>query len=224
MAVDVDFIRKNVKKQLAWDDRIVASDIQVEVQDSTVRLKGIVPTYNAKLAAEADAQVIPGVMRVENLLDVRYPRDETAPSDLEIQNNILNMVRWNNHLDEKNINVLVEEGMITLEGSVSSYWKKALAEELTLSIKGVASVTNKLAVVPGNDVLDEVIADDIMNALERNQNIEVSSVNVKVQDGIVTLSGTVPDWHIRQEAYRTVLYTRGVVDIVDNLSIRSTTR
>jgi osmotically-inducible protein OsmY len=53
--------------------------------------------------------------------------------------------------------------------------------------------------------------------MSRNKWIDVQKVNVMVEKGIVTLSGTLVNW----AAYRGVLnaaqYTPGVVDIINNL-------
>lgn len=221
MNEDKDYIRKSVKSQLAWDDRLDGADIQVEVHGDTIRLSGIAPNFNAKLAAEADAEVIAGVMKVENLLEVDHASDEDPIGDLEIENNIKNIFMWNSRLDHKTINAMVEDGEATLKGSVDSYWKKMLAEDLAGSVKGAVKVNNRLAVVPGNDIMDEVIAGDIINALERNRNVNWHSVHIKVQDGYVTISGAVPDLHTRHEVYRTALYTRGVADINDHMEVRA---
>jgi len=187
-----DLIRKNVKNQLARDDRLGGADIHVEVHGDTVLLKGVAPNHNARLAAEADAEAIPGVTHVKNQLEVVLPPGEDHPSDLEIENNIKNIFRWHNRLDGKTINAMVEDGEATLKGSVDSYWKKMLAEELAGSVKGTVRVVNKLAVVPGHDAMDEVVAGDIIDALERNRIVDMRSIHIKVEAGYVIISGAVP--------------------------------
>lgn len=220
MAIKTNNIKKNIIDQLYWDDRVVASDIDVNVMDGEVELVGTVPTYGARLAAEADAVVVPGVRNVANNLNVKYPATDVMPTDDEITSNIENVFNWNNNLDLSSMKVYTEQGSVNLEGSVTSIWRKILAEDLALSVKGVVNVKNKLSVVPGKDVVDEVVAEDIVNALDRNQMINVEDVDVKVDNGIVTLTGTVSDWHTRLQVYNTALYTRGVIDIRDQLVIK----
>ena len=220
MAIEKENVKQNIIDQLYWDDRVVASDIDVQVHNGTVELNGTVPTYDARLAAETDAMVVPGVAKVDNNLNVKYPSTEIMPTDEEIGANIRNILNWNSNIDSTSINVNVENGMVTLEGSVTSYWKKVLAEDLAFSVRGAINVTNKLSVVPTKDVVDEVVGNDIVNALDRNQNIDVESIDVKVNNGIVTLSGNVPDWNTRHQVYSTALYTKGVIDIVDEMTIQ----
>ncbi|MGK7395228.1 MAG: BON domain-containing protein [Candidatus Cyclobacteriaceae bacterium M3_2C_046] len=219
MMINNSHIKQNIIDQLNWDDRVVASDIDVDVDQGKVKLQGVVPTFDARLAAEADATIIPGVSEVINELEVRYSSESFAPTNEEIATNIRKIYQWNSHIDVNSLSVTVEDGLVTLEGAVKSYWRKMQAEELAQSVKGVIKVLNKLTVVPNKDVVDEVVADDIVNALDRNQNVKVNDIDVKVQDGIVTLSGQVSDWPTRQNIYRTALYTRGVVDIKDHISI-----
>jgi len=60
-----------------------------------------------------------------------------------------------------------------------------------------------------------------MGSISRNFKVNAENVDVKVQNGEVTLSGTVADW----SAYRAVMdaaeFTAGVTDITDNLVIES---
>jgi osmotically-inducible protein OsmY len=85
----------------------------------------------------------------------------------------------------------------------------------------VVGITNKLSVTPSEKVLDEIIGEQIMAALDRNANVDVNTVHVKVEDGHVTLSGEVPSWNARRAAYECALNTGGVVDVEDDLIIQS---
>jgi osmotically-inducible protein OsmY len=79
-----------------------------------------------------------------------------------------------------------------LEGTVDAFWKKVRAEDLAFSMRGVLGLTNKIAVVPTQTIADENLAENIINALDRNVNVNVDDVNVTVEDGTVTLTGAVP--------------------------------
>jgi osmotically-inducible protein OsmY len=119
------------------------------------------------------------------------------------------------------VEVSVDSGVVTLTGSVDAFWKKTLAEEISQSL-GVVRVVNKLSVVPGMDMNDEKIAGDIVNAIDRNLHVDAGSVNVKVHQGDVTLSGKVPNWMGYRSAYEAALFTRGVREVdSSNLVIAS---
>jgi osmotically-inducible protein OsmY len=212
-------IKQNVVNHLCWDSRVDASEIKVEVSRDKVTLSGTVPTYDARKFALEDTLFVDGVNSVENNIIVRYPHRMQVPSDAEMKINIENTLRWNPTLDSSDIKVAVNHGAVTIEGSVDSFWKKMKAEELVSEMKGVISVVNMLAVVPLKQALDEEIADDIIAALNRMSHVKADWINVKVEDGRVTLSGRVPDWSGYYAAFDAARYTSDVVDVVNNIKV-----
>jgi len=212
-------IKKEVVDQLYWDTRIDASDVKVEVTNGVVTLSGTVPDYMGFRAAGNDVWDIPGVLRVDNRLMVRYPAEVSIPGKEEMVGLIENMIRWNANLDETKITVTSEDGRIKLEGSVDSYWKKSRAEEIVHDVVGVVEVVNELAVVPTDDILDEAIGEELMGALERNIYVDPNAINVKVEKGRVTLSGSVENSLTLRAAVDTARHTPGVTDVVNNLTL-----
>jgi osmotically-inducible protein OsmY len=88
-----------------------------------------------------------------------------------------------------------------------------------LSTAGVTAIKNNLAVVPTKDVSDELIAQAIVAALERNSSVDVDKIEVEVEGRVVKLSGVVPTWIAYLAAQDTVKYTGGVADIINNITI-----
>jgi osmotically-inducible protein OsmY len=221
LSVSEEQIKKDIVDQLYWDSRVDASEIEVEVTGDKVTLKGSVPNYSAKGAASADAWAISGVRDVENQIEVIYPPSVTVPTDEEIKSNIETSLELNLSLDATDIEVLVTAGIVTLQGSVDAYWKKTRTESIASGVSGVLDIINKLTIVPTENFIDKEIAEDIVGSISRNFNADAEKVDVKVEDGEVTLSGTVADW----SAYRAVMdateFTAGVVNINDNLIIES---
>jgi osmotically-inducible protein OsmY len=115
--------------------------------------------------------------------------------------------------------VSVVDGDVSLEGSVDAYWKKRRIEDLSYDRLGVITVNNKLAVVPTQDLEDQAIAKDVVAVLDRRALIDVETIDVEVEAGMVTLSGTVPSWIAWDEAQRAAQYTEGVVDVINDLMI-----
>jgi len=212
-------IKKDVVDQLYWDSRIDASSVKVEVSDRKVALTGKVPSYTAKLAAETDTLTIPEVASVTNNLEIHHPAGVKLPTDIEIQGNVVNSLIWKTNIDSTNIDVAVDKGIVTLKGSVPSYWQKILAEELAYDMMGVLSTINKLTVVPTENIIDESIAKAITASLDRNSNIDVDSINLKVEEGVVTLSGKVPNWAAYYDAVNSASHTVGVINVINNLNI-----
>lgn len=208
-------IKVEVARQLKWDARIDASDVSVMVDNGRVELKGNVPSTTAKSAAYDDAHKVSGVVSVDNKLEVQFPKTKTVPTDADIKSNIISTFSYDSDLESYKIDVSVEGGWVTLEGTVDAYWEKAMAKNEAMDVHGVVGVTNNLAVVPTEDYLDEDIATDIVNALERNVTVTASDIDVKVENGEVTLSGTVDMLTEKNTAFDIAQHTPGVVS-VDN--------
>jgi len=211
-------IKQDVVDQLVWDDRVNAAEVDVEVRDSTVVLRGSVPSYWARAAAVENAELIPGVARVEDQLTVRWPPVYT-PSDTDLRDNVDRVLRWNPNIDASRITIGVSDGVVSLEGSVDSLWKKQHAERVAADVTGVIDVENRLAIVPTRTITDETIGTDIVNALKRNVLIDAELVDVRVTNGVVTLGGSVPNWPALRAARNAAFHTAGVIDVRDNLAI-----
>lgn len=210
-------IKKDVVDELYWDSRVDASQVFVEVDaEGTVTLRGTVPTRTARFSAEADARMTPDVVTVENELKVDRPK---IVPDQELMSNVTEMLGWASEVDSSQIAVTVRSGIVTLEGPVPSYWEKERAKELAANVTGVVEVIDELAVVPTESVRDQVVADYLIRALERQLHTDIDSVDVTVEEGEVTLSGTVPDWPSYRAAEETAGSTRGVLAVNNHLTI-----
>jgi len=212
-------IKKDVVDQLFWDGRVDASGIRVDVSDGEVSLSGDVISFSASQAAENDAMSIPGVRTVKNFLRITRPDITPVPGDEEIKKSIESVLKWNPYIEDAEIDIVVEEGIVRLKGTVDSPWKKDRIGRIAYDIFGVVEVINQLGVVPTRNIVDQVIAEDIAAAFERNVNIDADDIDVKVEDGNVVLSGSLPNWSAFRAAYETALHTEGVVSVVNDLSV-----
>lgn len=212
-------IKKEVVDNLYWDTRVDATDVVVEVSDDgEVTLTGNVPSYTAKTSATTSVWSISGVKEVDNQLTVEYPAAVTVPSDQDIRNNVENTLLWDTDIDSTKIDVSVNAGVVTIEGDVDAYWKLYQAQS-DADVTGVLDIVNKLAVVPSEDILDKDIAEDVINALDRNAMVDIDNVNVEVEDGDVVLTGAVSDWSAYRSAEDTAFYTLGVTSVDNQLTI-----
>lgn len=211
-------IKKDIVDQLFWDDRVNAAEINVDVKNGNVILFGKVATNRARTAAEEDARSIHGVHSLENQIAVRV----AAPPELaDIGNRAERVLEWNTDIDHSKIDVTVQEdGVVSLRGAVNALWKKAAAEQLVLTIQGVQGVSNELTVVPTENVIDDVVANEILGALRRNVYIDEHQIDLTVEKGRATLSGSVPSWIAYRGALQAAQNTPGVIDISNELVVR----
>ncbi|MFW9962671.1 MAG: BON domain-containing protein [Candidatus Sifarchaeia archaeon] len=212
-------IKKAVVDMLYWDSRVDASDIHVEVTDGVVTLRGTVPSYGVKEAALFDAWKVPGVKKVNNNSFVKFPSSAKILTDPQIETSIKKQLEWNDSTSNENIHVKVKKGEVTLEGHVDAYWKIFRAQQIASDVLGVIDIDNKLSVVPTEAITDQVIATDIVNAIDRSYAVNADNVDVKVKDGVVTLSGRLPTRAAHEAALECAYNTFGVKDVKDRLNL-----
>jgi len=212
-------LKKDIIDQLYWDARIDASDITVEVNNSTVTLRGTVPTYLCATAAYSDAADVLGVAAVKNEIQVTYPETFELPTDEEIEARLIERLAANPDINVMDLEVLAVAGTVKLTGTVDAYWKKFHAEKICALESGVVQIENHLTVVPTEKIIDKDIARDIMTTLELKADVEADDVNVEVSDGHVLLNGTLPTWTARQAAHDAALYTPGVTTVENRLFV-----
>jgi osmotically-inducible protein OsmY len=212
-------LKKKIIDHLYWDGRIDASDVKVEVNNRKVNLTGSVPNYAASEAALFTVWSAKGVIGVDNKLDVKPLIDGKVPVDTDIEKNIKQILNWNKSIYGPKIDVSVDAGIVTLKGNVDAFWKKMKVEELVSHVLGVVKIVNLIAIVPSKSIADEVISRDILEALNRSDNIDADAIDVKVKEGLVTLSGAVGNWFAYRTAWNCAVNTTGVKDVENKLTI-----
>jgi len=211
-------IKTDIVNRLNWDSRVDASDVLVEVNDGIVTLSGSVSRYGARRAASDAALYTSGVTSVDNGVKVVYPPSTVVPLDSAIKANAESVLTWNADIDATEIEVNVKDGVVTLKGTVPHYWQKDKAEDLVSDLSGVLLVDNQIDIVPTERISDELIAKDIRDELERSL-ATPGDVEVKVENGVVTLTGTVVGYVERQAAYNAAVRTAGVRNAINKTSI-----
>ena len=147
-------------------------------------------------------------------------------TDTELQQDIMNELKWEPTLTAAEIGVAVKDGVVTLSGYVDSYVKKLVAERAAARVFGVRAVVEALRVrLPGTlKRSDEDIAGMVANILEWNVLVPYARINVYVQDGVITLSGEV-DWvYQKYAAERAVQYLMGVVGLSNQITVKPTVK
>ena len=140
----------------------------------------------------------------------------------ELKEQVLNALDWEPSIDAGEIDVAVEENVVTLRGRVGSYAQKLAAERVTLGVYGVKGVANDLEVVlvPVYERTDTDIAQAAVEALKWNAVVPTERVTVAVSDGWVTLNGTL-DWQYQKDAAdRTVRNLTGVRAVTNDIVVK----
>lgn len=143
-------------------------------------------------------------------------------SDSQIKNDVLDELAWETSIDETEIGVIVENGIVTLSGVVNDYAKKVAAEKAAKRVSGVKAVAEDIEVKYGDAYkkTDKEIAKAAVNALQWNTSVPHNKVMVKVEDGWVYLTGEVMWEYQRNAAKKAVEDLLGVKYVSNNITIK----
>lgn len=206
----------DVMFQLGWDSRVKQTEVGVTVKKGIVTLTGTVDSYAKKLAADQAAHQVAGVLDVANEIEVEATNG-LQHSDTEIAAALRHALEWNVLVPHQQIHSTVENGWVTLKGQVEFYNERVDAERAVSVLPGVRGVTNKIQVaVPVEPERVKFLIEDV---LERRADRRAHRIRVGVEEGEVTLSGTVGSWDERTAILGAISHTPGVTEIHDRLFV-----
>lgn len=209
-------LQRKVIEELEWEPSCESADIGVAVVDGVVTLSGYVNSYAAKLAAEKAVRRVAGANALAEELKVRFAWDQKT-ADHEIARRILDMFLWNTLVPQDSIQVKVENGWVTLGGQAKWYYQSKEAARVAAQINGVTGVTNSIKVENRVDAGD--VRKKIKDALERQADLDATSVTIAVDGNRVTLGGQVHAWFERQAAERAAWAAPGVTQVIDHIAV-----
>ena len=142
-------------------------------------------------------------------------------NDLEIQQDVMNQLKWNPFLKASEIGVSIKNGIVTLSGQVDSYAQKLEAERTVRKVAGVKAIAEdiEIGVSPSYKKSDTEIAGSVLNALKWHSAVPEDRLEVKVEDGVVTLGGEVEWEYQRNSARNAVVNLLGVRSVINNIAI-----
>ena len=145
---------------------------------------------------------------------------DNAHSGGRVQAAVAAELDWDPRVDSSDITVKAGGGAITLGGTVGSFWQVREAQHVARRVHGVTSVCNHLAVRPAisGHTEDCEVCTAVLHALMLNSAIP-ATVDAKVADGVVHLTGTAT-WHWqRDEAECACAAVVGVLGVVNDIEL-----
>jgi osmotically-inducible protein OsmY len=141
-------------------------------------------------------------------------------TDKDIQKDVLAELDWDPEVDSTDVGIEVDEGVVTLTGTVDTFWKKWAAERAALRVDSVRAVANDIQVKTPGVRTDTDIAKDVAEALERNMLIPHNRIKISVKNAWVTLEGET-DWRFeREEAETTARKVAGVTGVTNLIMVK----
>jgi osmotically-inducible protein OsmY len=210
-------IQRQVIEELRWDSGIADTDVGVAVRDGIVTLAGVVGTYAERLAAQEAAYRVAGVRDVANEIRVAVPGRHRR-TDEDLARAVRHALEWNVVIPADAVRSSVSEGWVRLEGTVGSWRERLDAESVVRYLPGIKGGVNAIAIAPPR-VSTASLRRAIEAALERRAEREAKHLRVQVEDGTVTISGTVRTWREKQAILGTAAHAPGVRSVTDQLTI-----
>ena len=141
-------------------------------------------------------------------------------SNNDLERSVTDELYWDPKVDNAAIAVSADDGLVTLRGTVGSFRQKREATQDAERVFGVESVKNDLQVrIMNQDRRDDAdLRGDVLQALMLDS-IVPSTIDAKIDDGMVTLTGTA-NWQFeRDEAEFVAANVLGVVSVDDEIDL-----
>ena len=141
----------------------------------------------------------------------------------DLQLDVATELSWDPKLDSKAIAVSADDGAVTLRGTVGSFREKREAGKAAARVYGVTEVSNELQVrmLDSSRRDDADLRGDVLQALMLDSLVPMT-VDAKVRDGVVTLTGTAQWQYQRDEAEFLTASVHGVSSIDNDITLIST--
>ena len=141
--------------------------------------------------------------------------------EVKTETQIQSSLRKDPDLKNNRIDVQVDNGVATLKGTVDTTSERAKAERLA-RVGGVVRVDNQLEV--GSEGVTEAVTDSAVTTklkaeLLADETLRHADVSVTTNNGVVTLSGTVPSEAARHRAVQMARDASGVRRVEDQLRL-----
>jgi osmotically-inducible protein OsmY len=143
--------------------------------------------------------------------------------DLELRQDVLDELEFEPSVNAAHIGVTANKGVVTLTGFVSSFAEKAAAERAARRVKGVRAIAQEIEVRLASDTkhADDEVAARAIEILKWQVGFPADRIKVKVEKGIVTLTGEV-DWQFQKaDAEYAVHKLTGVIHVANQIRVSS---
>ncbi len=215
-----EMVTQAIMRELEHFPEVSADGIKVSTNNYIVKLTGSAKNLLASEKAEEISSTIRGVEGVINQLSI----ESEEVSNETLKQNIEALFYHDPIIEQYEIGVITDNGQVSLTGEVDSWGEKKLAETITKFVNGVKSVNNQIQIQYKANRSDSEIEADIAGLMQYDAYVDYKFIDVKVENGIVTLSGTVGSLFEKSKA-ESLAWVMGVNSVyADNLEVETQKR
>jgi osmotically-inducible protein OsmY len=144
---------------------------------------------------------------------------EVLMDDQQLKQNIIDVLRDDTRVDDREITVRVENGVVYLEGSVDSAYERKAAREDVETVPGVKQVVDYLGLRNWIPRTEEELAEAVRQDLLRDAYVDPKTIEVRAHQSEVALEGSVRTHMEKTAAESVAWWTPGVTNVIDHLSV-----
>jgi osmotically-inducible protein OsmY len=144
-------------------------------------------------------------------------------NDHQLRQDVLDELDFEPSVNAEHIAAGVHAGVVNLTGFVSSYGEKLAAEHAVRRVRGVKAIAEEIEVRLPSDkkVADAEIAERAVDILKWRVGLPAERIAVKVEKGIVTLTGEV-NWRYQANDAGTAVHgLSGVSLVINQIHVKS---
>jgi len=222
-----NLIETSAKQSYVFRTYLKDDTINIQSKDGVATLTGTVALDSHKALAQETVAGLPGVKRVDNLIESKAER---APenSDAWISAKVKAALLFHRNVSASNTQVEVQNGIVTLRGEAASQAQKELTTEYAKDAEGVKDVKNEIKVVENPEKPAETMGETLDNAsitaqvkmtLLFHRSTSMLNTTVDTKDGTVTLGGKAKNAAEKDLVTKLVNNITGVKSVINNMTI-----
>jgi len=205
---------------------VLHDQVKVEVDEGVMELTGTVSDESLKALAEETARNIPGVVEVDNQIDVEVPPPEH--SDAWIALKARTSLLMHSEVSVNKTDVAVSAGVVTLSGMVDSVAQKELTVAYIKEIDGVKDIIDRMTVkeIPvetrtlGAVIDDASITARVKYELLSHRSTSALTTNVTTKKGSVVVEGEADSMAERTLVTKLARRVRGVIAVDNQMTLK----
>jgi osmotically-inducible protein OsmY len=209
-------LQDDVLSELSYEPSVNVTDIGALVENGTVTLNGYATSYIEKWAAVNAVKRVNGVQAIIDEIEVNIP-DAYYRTDEDITAAIIDRIAWSTIIPSDVVEVIVNDGWVSLAGEVEWWYQLNAAVDLVQQIMGVTGVSNGISIQ--SKAVKMAIEQDINLALKRSAIVDVDRIQVESENNKVVLRGDVRSFAARDEAERIAWSEPGVYSVDNHLGV-----
>lgn len=216
MSVLNEHLEHFINQALLENPDLSSAKIEIEANDGTVKLSGVVSSSNRKLLAHQIAESFEGVNYIDNQIRVQLSED---PSDREIADRVNECLRLQRGLSHQAVRVDVLSGIVTISGYTSTEDQRALVADIAMAVGGVRQVENMLMVNANRVLANDEHCNVIRASLRQVAGMEDSELTLTVVDETARISGTV-DRLWKKEIAEKIVRRHGILSLRNDVLVQ----